>query len=88
MILENVSNQGRMNLGGISRTLKPLWIVAKINTKSKFNLEEGKKKEIQGNLIEAKLVFDIIGLMNQGLQNKINKLIGDECYTSDKLQSL
>ena len=35
-----------------------------------------------------KFVFDIIGLMNSGFQNKIDKLIGDECYASDKLQSL
>ena len=35
-----------------------------------------------------KLLFDIIGLMSPRLQYKIDKLLGDECYSSDKLQSL
>ena len=35
-----------------------------------------------------KLLFDIIGLMSPRLQYKVDKLLGDECYSSDKLQSL
>jgi UDP-glucose 4-epimerase len=35
-----------------------------------------------------KLLFDIIGLMSPSLKYKVDKLIGDECYVSDKLQSL
>jgi len=35
-----------------------------------------------------KLLFDIIGLMSPRLKYKVDKLIGDECYASDKLQSL
>ena len=35
-----------------------------------------------------KFLFDIIGLMSPRLQYKIDKLLGDECYSSDKLQSL
>ena len=35
-----------------------------------------------------KLLFDIIGLMSPRLQYKVDKLLGDECYSSDKLQSM
>ena len=35
-----------------------------------------------------KFLFDIIGLMSPSLQFKVDKLLGDECYSSDKLQSL
>ena len=35
-----------------------------------------------------KLLFDIIGLMSPRLQYKVDKLIGDDCYASDKLRSL
>jgi len=35
-----------------------------------------------------KLLFDIISLMSPRLQYQVDKLLGDECYSSDKLQSL
>jgi UDP-glucose 4-epimerase len=38
--------------------------------------------------IVPNLLFDIIGLMSPSLRYKVDKLLGDECYSSDKLQSL
>jgi UDP-glucose 4-epimerase len=35
-----------------------------------------------------KLLFYVIGLMSQSLKYKGDKLLGDKCYSSDKLQSL
>ncbi len=35
-----------------------------------------------------KFIFDIVALLNQNIKNKVNKLFGDECYSSDKLQSI
>ena len=35
-----------------------------------------------------KFLFDFIGLMSPNLKYKVDKLLGDECYSSDELQSL
>jgi UDP-glucose 4-epimerase len=35
-----------------------------------------------------KVIFDIVSRMNTSLHKKVNKLLGDECYSSKKLQSL
>ena len=36
----------------------------------------------------SKVFFDLISLLHPNLRYKINKLLGDECYSSKKLQSL
>jgi UDP-glucose 4-epimerase len=35
-----------------------------------------------------RVIFDIVSLMNSRLRYKVDKLFGDECYSSEKLQSL
>ena len=35
-----------------------------------------------------KFIFDILALISPRIQYKINKLLGDECYSSEKLESL
>ena len=35
-----------------------------------------------------KLLFDIASAMSPAIRYKVNKLLGNECYSSDKLQSL
>ena len=35
-----------------------------------------------------KFVFDIIAVLNFKIRYKINKLLGDECYSSAKLEAL
>ena len=35
-----------------------------------------------------KLFFDLISLMNPKARNKLNKLFSDECYSSEKLESI
>jgi len=35
-----------------------------------------------------KVLFDILGLVNSKVNYKINKLLGDECYSSEKLEAL
>ena len=35
-----------------------------------------------------KILFDIVGLVNPHIKYKINKLLGDECYSSGKLEAL
>ena len=35
-----------------------------------------------------KVIFDIVSLMSSRMRYKVNKLLGDECYSSKKLQSL
>ena len=35
-----------------------------------------------------RVIFDIVSRMNSRLRYKVDKLLGDECYSSDKLQTL
>jgi len=35
-----------------------------------------------------KILFNLVGLLSAGIRDKINKLLGDECYTSAKLEAL
>jgi len=35
-----------------------------------------------------KILFDIASLVSPGIKYKLNKLLGDECYSSDKLETL
>jgi nucleoside-diphosphate-sugar epimerase len=35
-----------------------------------------------------KILFDIVGLVSPRIKYKINKLLGDECYSSGKLEAL
>ena len=35
-----------------------------------------------------RLLFDVIALMNSSIHSKVNKLLEDECYSSDKLRDL
>jgi hypothetical protein len=35
-----------------------------------------------------KFVFDVLSLVSQNFRYKINKLIGNECYSSDKLKKI
>jgi nucleoside-diphosphate-sugar epimerase len=34
------------------------------------------------------ILFDIVGLVSPHIKYKINKLLGDECYSSGKLEAL
>ena len=36
----------------------------------------------------SKILFDIVSLVSPRIKYKINKLLGDECYSSAKLEAL
>ena len=35
-----------------------------------------------------KFLFNLVSLINKNIESKVNKLLGDECYSSEKLQSI
>ena len=69
--------------------LLPNWRELKAPVKTKVNKEKflflGKKKS---NWSIPKLLLNLSGMVNKKIKYKIDKLLGNECYSSEKLESL